>query len=146
MKLRCAQNFDPAVFVGDSWTQAEEDERANQLAEIDVSAIALVGCLEKDKEQPIGEQCLKLLKQASYIRLGGRAFIALWEHQQLIPERWKEPFTFVFFDGLILRHQNGNRYSLYLSWEGARWQWYSCWLGNTRNAKNPSAVLHSPSH
>ena len=28
----------------------------------------------------------------------------------------KTPLTFVFFDGLILKHRNGNRYSLYLSW------------------------------
>src|SRR2546429_9718196 len=140
-KLACTKKFDPAVFMGDGWSATEEDERANQLIEIDVNAITLVGCLEKDQQQPIGEQCLKLLKQTPYVRLGGRAFLALWETQDLIPGDWKEPFLLVFFDGLILRHRNGSRYSLYLSWNAGSWQWYSCWLGNTRSASNRSVVL-----
>jgi hypothetical protein len=140
-KLACSKMFDPAVFIGDGWSAAEEDERANQFTEFDVNAITLVSCLDKNEQQPIGEQCLKLLKQTPYVRLGGRAFLALWENQNLIPEDWKEPFLFVFFDGLILRHSNGNRYSLYLSWNAGKWQWYSCWLGNTRSASNRSVVL-----
>ena len=140
-KLVCAKQFDPTVFMGESWSAAEEDERAERLAEIDVSAIALVTCLKKDEERPAGEDCVKLLKDMPYVRLGGRAFLGFWEEQSAIPEKWKEPFTFVFFDGLILRHRNGNRYSLYLSWHDDQWHWYSGWLGNTRSASNPSAVV-----
>ena len=39
------------------------------------------------------------------------------------------PFTFVFFDGLILKHLNGKSYALHLSWHDGRWHWYSAWLG-----------------
>ena len=140
-KLNCAKHFDPALFMGESWSAAEVDERADHFPEIDVNAIALVNCLKKEDELPIGEHCVKLLKEAPYVRLGGRAFLALWENQTAIPENWKKPLTFVFFDGLILRHRNGNRYSLYLSWHDHRWHWYSAWLGNTRSANSASAVL-----
>jgi len=140
-QLVCAKHFDPAVFMSESWSPAEEDERAERLSEIDVGAITLVNCLEKEQVLPSGEHCVKLLKETPYVRLGGRAFLALWQDQSAIPENWKEPLTFVFFDGLILRHRNGNRYSLYLSWHDDRWHWYSAWLGNTRSATNPSAVL-----
>lgn len=140
-KLDCAKWFDPALFMGESWSAAEHDDRAEQLPEIDVSAIALVNCLRKQDELPTGEHCVKLLKETPYLRLGGRAFLALWEHQTAIPDNWKNPLTFVFFDGLILRHRNGNRYSLYLSWHEGRWHWYSAWLGNTRSANSPTAVL-----
>ena len=70
-------------------------------------------------------EVVNLLKETPYLRLGGRAFLGLWEDQSLIPEDWKKPFTFVFFDGLILRHTNGHRYSLYLCWHDDQWRWYS---------------------
>jgi hypothetical protein len=141
-KLACSTRFDPALFMGESWSAAEEDERANALAEIDVSAIALVTCLKTSDQLATGEECLRRLKETPDVRLGGRAFLALWENQRLIPETWKEQFVFVFFDGLILQHRNGNRYALYLSWNDG-WHWYSGWLGNTRTSRNPSAVLAS---
>ena len=140
-KLVCAKQFDPALFMGESWSAAEEDERAERLPEIDVTAISLVTCLKTDEVLPTGERCVKFLKETPYVRLGGRAFLGLWEHQTAIPENWKEPLTFVFFDGLILKHRNGNRYALYLSWHGGQWHWYSGWLGNTRSVSSPSAVL-----
>ena len=140
-KLVCAKQFDPAVFMGESWSAAEEDERAERLPEIDVSTITLVSCLKKNEELPTGEHCVKLLKETPHVRLGGRAFLGLWEDHSAIPGKWKEPLTFVFFDGLILRHRNGNRYSLYLSWHDDQWHWYSGWLGNTRSASSPSAVV-----
>ena len=59
--LVCTRPFDPAVFMGESWSAAEEDERAERLPEIDVGAIALVTCLEKNEEMPSGEQCVNLL-------------------------------------------------------------------------------------
>ena len=44
--------------MGESWSAAEEDDRADRLPEIDVSAIMLVNCL-KEKELPTGEHCVK---------------------------------------------------------------------------------------
>ena len=140
-KLVCAKQFDAPVFMGDGWSAEEEDERAERLPAIDVSSIALINCLKKGEDLPTGEHCLKLLKETPYLRLGGRAFLALWEDQSAIPEHWKAPLTFVYFDGLILKHRNGNRYSLYLSWHDDTWHWYAAWLGNTRSASSTSAVV-----
>ena len=125
----------PPGFMGEGWSIAEEDERAEDLIEIDVDKIALINCAYKDEQHPTGERWLKLLKETPHVRLGGRVFLALWEQQNAIPDNWKEPLTFVFFDGLIVGHRNGNRYSLYLSWHDGNWHWYSGWLGNTRSAK-----------
>ena len=127
------------MFIGDGWSAAEEDQRANELVEFHVDEIMLVTCLKKDEQYPTGETCVKLLKETPYIRLGGRAFLALWENQSSIPQSWKEHF--VFFDGLILLHRNGNRYVLYVSWHDDGWHWYSCWVGNSRPDRNRSAVL-----
>ena len=52
-KLVCSRNFDPAVFMGDGSSVAEEDDRANDLTVIDPAAITLLTCLEKE-EQPTG--------------------------------------------------------------------------------------------
>jgi hypothetical protein len=141
--LACSKTFDPALFIDENWAAAEEDERANELTEIDVSTIAVVTGLKKEERYITGEETVKRLKETPYIRLGGRAFLALWENQRLIPESWKKQFVFVYFDGLILLHRNGNRYSIYLSWDGLGWHWYTGWLGNNRSARNTSAVLAS---
>jgi len=53
-KLVCAKHFDPAVFMGESWSAAEEDERAEGIPVIDVSAITLVNCLKKEEELAVG--------------------------------------------------------------------------------------------
>src|SRR4051794_40845404 len=123
LKLMCAKAFDPPLFIGEGWSTAEEDQRANELSEIDVSAISLVTCLKTRDHIPTGEECLGRLKEMPNVCLGGRAFLGLWENQRLIPEDWKEQFVFVFFDGLVLLHRNGNRYSLHLSWDAGRWRW-----------------------
>jgi hypothetical protein len=139
--LLCSERFSPSAFMGREWSVAEEDERANQPTSFEVEAIKLISCLPQGTLYPTGETCLKLLKKMPEVRLGGRAFLACWENQSALPSEWKEPFTFVFFDGLILAHTNGNRYSLYLTWERDTWKWYSCWLGNTRWARSLSAML-----
>ena len=42
----------------------------------------------------------------------------------------------------ILRRPNGNRYTLYLYFnDDGSWNWNYNWLGNDRDANDPSAVL-----
>jgi hypothetical protein len=134
-KLVCARQFNPALFMCESWSAAAEDERAERLAEVDVCAITLVSCLKKDDELPTGEHCVRMFASAA------APSSAYGNTKAPFRRNWKAPLTFVFFDGLILRHRNGNRYSLYLSWHDAHWHWYSGWLGNTRSGNSPSAVL-----
>ena len=40
---------------------------------------------------------------------------------------------------IILRNPNGNRYVLYLIWNGNEWNWNYNWLDNDWNADNLSA-------
>jgi hypothetical protein len=40
-KLVCAKQLNPAAFMGESWSAAEEDERAERLPEIDLSTITV---------------------------------------------------------------------------------------------------------
>ncbi len=42
---------------------------------------------------------------------------------------------------IILRNSDGNRYVLYLYWNGGKWNWNYNWLDNDWNANNPSVVL-----
>lgn len=56
-----------------------------------------------------------------------------WKSTQLVVE-WEALYT-------ILRNSNGNRYVLYLYWDGGEWYWHYFWLDNKWNANNPSAVL-----
>jgi hypothetical protein len=69
--LACAKKFDPAAFIGESWSAAEEDERADRLAEIDLNAISLANCLKTNEQQPTGEQWLRL--QGDAVCVLGRA-------------------------------------------------------------------------
>jgi hypothetical protein len=41
----------------------------------------------------------------------------------------------------ILRNPNGNRYVLYLYWNGGKWNWNYNWLDNDHGVGNPSAGL-----
>jgi hypothetical protein len=127
-KLVCAKPFDPAVFMGESWSAAEEDERADRLPEIDVSAIALVNCLKNQDQLPTGEFCVKLLKdisdcgrtRASFGQLEGAATLC---SSTAYPEPPQRQPLFALSPGTRI---NGI---------------VSAWLGNTRSATSPSAVL-----
>lgn len=81
------------------------------------------------------------------VPLNIEAFQYLWEHQDEIPESWKEKIngntTLIFFDGTIVRDPDDFRYSLYLYWSVGRWRWFCRWLGDVRRASFPSAVVAS---
>lgn len=81
------------------------------------------------------------------VPLNIEAFQYLWEHQDEIPESWKEKTngytTYVFFDGLVVRDPDGGRCSLCLYWSGGRWNWNYDWLDFGRVADCPSAVVAS---
>jgi hypothetical protein len=53
-KLGCSKVFNPALFIGEGWSAAEQDERANELTEIDMSTIALVTCLTRSMHERDG--------------------------------------------------------------------------------------------
>ena len=42
---------------------------------------------------------------------------------------------------IILQNPNGNRYVLYLYWNGEKWNWNYNWLDNDWDVNDPSAVF-----
>ncbi len=141
------QPFDLVKFLGKEWTIEEEDEHALALTQVDISRIQLKNMLKKGENRIKGEEKLKRLKEADYIRLDTKVFQVLWEKQTLIPESWKKKTngntTFIFFDGTVLRNPLGNRYVLFLCWNGGEWYWSYYWLELDWPVFDPSAVLAS---
>ena len=142
-----AQPFDPVKLLGQGWTIEEQDERALALDKVDLAEVKLEHMLKNNETWIKGEEKLKRLKKAGYIRLDAKVFQKLWENQELIPESWKEKTdgytTFIFFDGTILRGPRGSRCVLYLDWFGGRWDWDYRWLEGRWSVRDPSAVLAS---
>jgi hypothetical protein len=136
--------FNPVEFIGKDWTIEEEDEGSRERTQIDLTAIRLESMLKQGEMRVKGQDKLRRLKDAGYIRLDARWFQFLWENQPLIPARWKlqtdGKTMFIYFDGTILRSPDG-RFTLYLSWIGGRWNWGLRWLNNDWDAVNLSAVL-----
>lgn len=151
--------FNPAEFVGAGWSiwrgpadgkglegDEERDQRATTLTGVNLAEVQLVTCLRLGETVTTGEERLNRLKTDGRIRLDENAFKAFWENQALIPARFKERVNrniqYIFFDGVVLRSPNGNRYTLYLYFNNdGSWNWNYNWLDNDRNADNPSAVL-----
>lgn len=145
IKINRRQLFDPLRFMEPRCFQiAEQDERSVILNEIDASNISLESML--DGETGInGEEHLRRLKQAGYIRLGASIFQTFWENQRLIPEYWKGTIKdrkHIFFDGTVLKNQCG-RYVISMYWnKDVEWKWTCCQLDKgCRKAKDVSAVL-----
>lgn len=160
IKIDRTKSFNPTEFISSGWSiwrgpkdgkglsgEEEQDERALDLTEVDISKIRLETMLKSGEVSVGGEERLERLKKAGHIRLDVKIFQILWENQSLIPEEWKEKTngntTFIFFDGTILRGPVGDRGVLCLCWSGGEWDWDGDWLGDGFGADDPSAVLAS---
>ncbi len=131
--------FNPAKFIGKGWSIEEQDERSLALSEVNLADIQLVTTLQNGEERVEGEEKLRRLKAAGYIRLDAKILQTLWGNKNLIPESWKGKH--VYFDGTVLRSPNGLRYVLYLCWYGDEWRWLYYWLEGDWDGHDPSAVL-----
>lgn len=160
IKIERTKLFNPAEFISSGcsiWRgpkdgnglkgKEDQDKRALDLTEVDISKIRLETMLRSGEASVGGEERLERLKKAGHIRLDVKIFQILWENQSLIPEEWKEKTdgntTFIFFDGTILRYPRGDRCVLYLYWSVGKWCWLCYWLDYSFDAHSPSAVLAS---
>ena len=145
IKIDRTELFDPVKFFHHKGLEIEEqDERSIMLEEIDASAIVLESMLQGNAVIS-GNEHLKRLKQTGYVRLDARIFQTFWENQDRIPEHWKgttDDAYHIFFDGTVLRNQNG-RYVICMYWaEDIKWKWTYCRLDlGGWNAKDLSAIL-----
>ena len=139
--------FDSVKWLDQGWTIEEQDKRSLSLEQVDLANVRLEHMLKKDESWIKGDERLKRLKKAGYIRLDAKVFQTFWENQALIPESWKEKTngntTLIFFDGTILRGPGGNRDVLCLCWHDGRWVWDYRWLEYDWHVNNPSAVFAS---
>ncbi len=145
IRINRTELFDPAQFAHHKGLEIEEqDERSTKLEEIDFSAIVLESMLQGNAVIS-GNEHLKRLKETGYIRLDAKIFQTFWENQHLIPEHWKGTKDYanhIFFDGTVLRNQNG-KYVICMYWaESKKWKWTYCRLDlGAWNAKDLSAIL-----
>jgi hypothetical protein len=145
IRINRAELFDPVQFIHHKGLEIDEqDERSIMLEEIDPSAIALESMLQGNTIIS-GNEHLKRLKQTGYIRLDAKIFQTFWENQHLIPEHWKGTMNYanyIFFDGTVLRNQNG-KYVICLYWaDSKKWKWTYCRLDlGAWNVKDLSAIL-----
>lgn len=130
-------------FFGDGWTIDEEDEYSLALTEIDLTSIHFDTTLKSDERWIVGEEKLKLLKDAGHIRLDAKVLQTLLENQYMIPDIWKREsggVRFIHFDGTVLS-KNGYRWVLFLCFRIGLWQWGSKLLQHRFDVQSPSAIL-----
>ena len=161
LPINRSKPFNPAEFIGVGWSiwrgpadgnglkgEEERDLRSAMLTELDLDQVQLVTCLKRGESVITGEERIKRLKADGRICLDENAFKAFWENREQLPARFKERVNdniqFIFFDGVVLRRPDGNRYTLFLYFYGlGSWDWGCRWLGCDRGASSPSAVFAS---
>ncbi|MDD2731817.1 MAG: hypothetical protein PHI53_01325 [Candidatus Pacebacteria bacterium] len=166
--LKLAPSFNLAKFIGEDWSvwkgpangnglEGEEDRdvREDSLTAIDFEKLILETNLQTGEISISGEEKLRRLKEGKNIRLGARAFLALWNDYQahkaegkpqesvLEKLRRSKNMTCIHFFGTILRGLDGTRRVLYLYFDGRERDWCYDWLGNHWSAGCPSALLAS---
>jgi len=152
MTIKLTENFDAAAFVGQGWSvwrgpadgnglEGEEDKdvREDALVEVDWSKVLFNTMVSGFEPQITGEEKLRRLKETGKIRLGGRAFLSLWQNYQdkkedSVLERLHQisgiPSLnyFAFFGTVLRHHREGNRCLLSLHFDGREWRWHCGWL------------------
>lgn len=83
----------------------------------------------------------KLRKELSEPVLCACVLDYLLQHTELIPEDWKNGYT--FFWGTIFRYSDGFLYVAYLCWDGKQWRWLCRWLGDDFYSHDSAARLAS---
>jgi len=139
IRINRSKPFNPAAFIGKGWTIEEQDKRSLTLSEIDLRLVRLETTLESVQTYIRGEEKLLRLKAMKVIRLDAKVAQTLYEDQSRIPKEWER--YFIYFDGTILRDQDGDYCVLYMYWNDGKWDLDYNWLEHDRDANDPSAVL-----
>lgn len=145
---KLVDKFSHTEFLGEDWKIAERDEREDGLTEVDWFKVDFETCLKPNESHITGEEKLKRLKAGGKVRLGGRAFLTLWQDYQekkeasVLEQLYKtKGILYVDFFGLILQTPSGGRRVLYLCRGGdGAWFWHFDWLGRGWLARSFSAV------
>lgn len=169
VRLQLALNkvFSPSEFIGQDgsiWKgpiggnglegEEDRDSREDSLDIVDLEQLILETNLRYAETSVNGEEKLRRLKASKNIRLGGKAFSALWndyrtqkaygkpEESILEKLRRLRNVDCIYFFGLVLRGPDGHRYVLCLFFDEEWTCAYNC-LDNDWGAPSPSASLEN---
>lgn len=153
---RKADVIEFTLWGGAKIEDKDTDTRSIALTEIDMSKLKLDTSWLLGKSSQGGEKRLESLKASGDIRLDVQILIAL---KKLPPEELNKKMEIlattnkisiddmkkkaIFFDGTIIKQSDGDRYALYLGWDGESWGWRSDYLGFGWYGSSPSLVLAS---
>lgn len=152
LNIGAARAFEPKRFLGSRWKSVWRDERSLTLEVVDFRKVRFETGLRAGERLVDGEEKLKRHKESEDILLGGNVFFALWLDYQINGEnsvlewlRKNKDVTLIYFFGLVLQNQHGDRYALYLCWDvgSERWYWHYFCLGHNFDIPSPSALLAS---
>lgn len=163
--LKLVVSFNPAEFIGPGWTiwkgsadrdglngDEDRDAREDALTEIDWGKVLFETCLKDNETIITGQEKLLRLKATNNVRLGGRAFLSLWQDWQknkknsvLEMLRKTRNINLAFF-GLVLRSPDCRRCVLCLCFDGGEWRWRCYWLDPVWGTGYRSASLPSVSN
>lgn len=142
--------FNPAKFIGSSWSniEAEENKASLVLTEIDFDKVSFETCLKSSGKYITGEEKLKHHARAGHVLADAKIGQTLYEEecQKTLEYLYKEKgITWFELPGTVLLHgPSGYRYALYLfRCDDGQWLWHYLWLASDRSAGPPSLVLAS---
>ena len=110
------------------------------LVSIDLAKVRLVACLKGKEIVVNGEEFLHRLKRAKHLRLDAQVLQALLQNQHLIPDAWKKVERVCFMGTELLLAPSGQRYVLFLKWNGTEWCFGYERLTSDFGADTPAAV------
>ncbi len=127
-------NLDAAPFIPPGW-QVVEHKKGGQFR-WDPTKVALFLTEQQKKGTIKGNQLLEELKDKPVFNANVLGY--LLTHPELIPDDWKEKYT--FFWGTIYRDSFGRLYVRCLYWSSDRWYWSYRWLDGEWYAPHPAAL------
>lgn len=157
LKIDRTNPFDPAKFIGESWSiwrgpkdgnglegDEEQDARSLAITELDLTKLITQTGLEGDESKVAGEVKLaRLLLKA--IQADAKIAQALCKEKGQTNLRWLHNvlnLTWIEFSGTTLRSPYGQRHSLCLyRFTDGSWGWGYLWLNIDRSVEHPTACF-----
>lgn len=124
---------------GRSWIIAEQDRRALNLSEVDLTKVQLKDFLKRGEASITDAERRLRIKKGGYIRLDAKIVQTLTEKPHLIPKSWAG--RWIIFDGTTLRDRNQRNSRCVLVLREGAYGWHITTDFLEGETFHPSAVL-----